>query len=337
MKPDALHIIEAAYDVDSDDVTWLKRLAEVTNLAIGGGRGVIANTYDVSLPGPIRIDATESGLKAGFFDFFMGTSKQLDDDYIRRSYLSSTACALTSEFGGWSNLPFVKSGELGHWDVADDLILRGWVPGGIGVTLNCFQPKTPTLSRARRAHLSRLASHVGAGYRLRRKLAERGSKDERVEAILDTNGVVQHAEGAAISNGARTRLKEAVHEMERARGKLRAEDPEQAVVRWQALVGARWSLVDEFREGSRRYIVAYANELKTGAPETVTPRERQVVAYAVAGHWNKLIAYDLGIAPSTVRVLLSRAMAKLGVKSQAELARLVATWPIAKDDTKNGL
>jgi DNA-binding NarL/FixJ family response regulator len=53
--------------------------------------------------------------------------------------------------------------------------------------------------------------------------------------------------------------------------------------------------------------------------DLLTAREREVVQRAVGGHSNKAIAYDLGIADATVRVLLWRAYGKLGVRSRREL------------------
>jgi DNA-binding CsgD family transcriptional regulator len=333
MKADALHVIEAMYDVESDETTWLARLAEVAHAALDSGRGVIANVYDVSSPGPIRVEAASTGLRPGFFEFFMKSSEQLGEEYLRRAYLSSTACSLTSQFGGWYDLPFVRSGELAQWDIADDLVVRGWEPGGRGVTLNFFQPRPSRLSSTRRAHLSRIASHLGAAYRLRRRLGYRTSVEEGAEAILDAKGALHHAAGAAHGAQARERLKQAVAEMEHARGSLRGEDPTAAVKQWKALVAARWTLVDEFQEGSRRYIVAYINELDNRGPDVLTDRERQVATFAAAGHWTKLIAYHLGIADSTVRVLLSRAMSKLGAHSREELARIVSQWPVPPSRT----
>jgi len=53
----------------------------------------------------------------------------------------------------------------------------------------------------------------------------------------------------------------------------------------------------------------------------LTPRERDVVEQVLRGSTNKVIAYDLGIAHATVRVLLHRVMVKLGVQSRVELLR----------------
>jgi DNA-binding CsgD family transcriptional regulator len=331
MKRDPLHVIEAMYDVEAPQKAWLQQLADAADGALGCGRGVIANLYDASRPGPVRIEACASGTPSGFFEFFMGTPRQLDEGYVRSSYFSSTACALTSDFAGWADLPFVKSGAIAAWNIRDDLIVRGWEPGGRGVTLNVFQPQLGGVSAARRTLLARMASHLGAAHRLRRRLDARRKRDRRAEAVLDAKGRVCDAQGDAEQKAARARLSAAVQDMERARGSLRKRKPDIAVERWRALVAARWSLVDEFQEGTRRYIIAYANELTWRGPELLTSRERQVVAYAVAGHWTKLIAYDLGISPSTVRVLLARAMAKLGVRSRDELVRVASAWTLKED------
>jgi DNA-binding CsgD family transcriptional regulator len=90
-------------------------------------------------------------------------------------------------------------------------------------------------------------------------------------------------------------------------------------------VAGRWSLVDQFERDGRRYIVAHENVPRARGPVALTEREKQILAYAVLGHHNKLIAYELGIADSTVRVLMARAAAKLGVRTRADLLRAFAS------------
>jgi DNA-binding NarL/FixJ family response regulator len=53
--------------------------------------------------------------------------------------------------------------------------------------------------------------------------------------------------------------------------------------------------------------------------QRLTQRERQVVVRALRGGANKEIAYDLGLAHSTVRVFMARAASKLGATSRQEL------------------
>jgi len=56
--------------------------------------------------------------------------------------------------------------------------------------------------------------------------------------------------------------------------------------------------------------------------DTLTPREREVMALVVAGHMNKQIAEVLGTVEKTVKVHRARVMDKMRVRSVAELARL---------------
>jgi FixJ family two-component response regulator len=55
----------------------------------------------------------------------------------------------------------------------------------------------------------------------------------------------------------------------------------------------------------------------------LTPREREVLQYVVAGQLNKQIAADLGTVEKTVKVHRSRVMEKMGVRSLADLVRIV--------------
>jgi DNA-binding CsgD family transcriptional regulator len=69
------------------------------------------------------------------------------------------------------------------------------------------------------------------------------------------------------------------------------------------------------------YIVARENVPTPSGPAALTERERQVLRWAKLGHHNKLIAYELGISDSTVRFLITRAAAKLGVHDRVDVLR----------------
>jgi DNA-binding CsgD family transcriptional regulator len=78
-------------------------------------------------------------------------------------------------------------------------------------------------------------------------------------------------------------------------------------------------VVSRFQRGGVRYVVAREDRSAARASESLTAREREVVARVAAGQSTKEVAYELGIADVTVRVLLSRAAARLGVGSRAAL------------------
>jgi FixJ family two-component response regulator len=55
----------------------------------------------------------------------------------------------------------------------------------------------------------------------------------------------------------------------------------------------------------------------------LTPRERQVLTHVVAGRLNKQIAADLGIVEKTIKLHRGRMMRKMGVRTVADLVRMV--------------
>jgi FixJ family two-component response regulator len=56
---------------------------------------------------------------------------------------------------------------------------------------------------------------------------------------------------------------------------------------------------------------------------TLTPREREVMQMVIDGKANKVIAYDLGLSQRTVEIHRAHVMEKMGVRSLAELVRMV--------------
>jgi DNA-binding CsgD family transcriptional regulator len=162
---------------------------------------------------------------------------------------------------------------------------------------------------------------LAAAHRLRATLASAEAGPGAPEAILGRDGKIHHAEGEARSKIALTRLRHSALAISNARGDLRVRDPELAVDEWKGLIAARWTLLDVGETDGRRYLVARQNRPMTQVPSVLTEREQEVVAFAVMGHHNKLIAYNLGISHSTVRVLMSRAAQKLEAHSRADLIR----------------
>src|SRR5258708_29522667 len=140
-------------------------------------------------------------------------------------------------------------------------------------------------------------------------------------AVVTRGGRVEHAEGPAKGKSAREALRDAARRIDRARGKTRA-DTDEALSLWNGLVAGRWSLLDRFDTDGRRYVVVRENAPEVADPRALSERERQVLAYAALGHPLKLTAYELGLSVSSVAQHRSKAMRKLGLRSQADLARL---------------
>lgn len=69
--------------------------------------------------------------------------------------------------------------------------------------------------------------------------------------------------------------------------------------------------------------VELMGQAHTGGEDGLTRREREVVIRVAAGHPNKRVAADLGIAIGTVKQHLHKAYAKLGVSNRVQLSHLV--------------
>ena len=91
------------------------------------------------------------------------------------------------------------------------------------------------------------------------------------------------------------------------------------IVGSEVLNGSR-RVVDVFRAESRLVIVTAPSD-----GEGLSERQLDVCRLAAAGHADKWIGYELGIARSTVATHLAAALSRLGLKARTELA---FAWPL---------
>lgn len=78
---------------------------------------------------------------------------------------------------------------------------------------------------------------------------------------------------------------------------------------------------------SRRQAAAASSGSLKGRLESLTSRERQVMALILAGKFNKVIADELNISMRTVEVHRAKLFEKMGVRTAVELSQLMSGPP----------
>lgn len=91
---------------------------------------------------------------------------------------------------------------------------------------------------------------------------------------------------------------------------------------WSGLVAGRWSIIDHFDGGGRRWLIAARNDRPSPA-RALSSRQAEIAARAATGRSLKIVASELTLSASTVSAHLASAMRKLGVKNRLELVRAV--------------
>lgn len=316
-----IDVIEAAYRIDEPEQSWLDNVLAAAGGLIEQGLGSWAATYDIAPDGAVqmRVPVARNLVGDTTLEAILRAQAGIPPEETARLF-QTTRCGTASQVMGDDYEAKASLAWFEKIGVHDTLGLNFRDPTSTGCMLVSGMPKRDALSTREIAVWSKVAAHVTAGFRLQRARAAGASPESRAAAVLTPAGKVEHAEPAAQTTESRARLREAVLAMEAARGRLRRDAPEEAVDRWRCLVSARWTLLDHFEVGGRRYVVAREN-VALGPPAELTDRERQILSYAALGHHNKLIAYELGIADSTVRVLLARAAAKLGTETRDDTVR----------------
>lgn len=325
-------MIEAAYRLDGDETEWLRGLVARMLPGLDHGLGAYAYTFDLNDPAQLVSRPVAVGP-----DYLAQTVETLHASappgLLVALHRSRRPCATTFEvlsragdrrleeavkhypvsIDGRAPVPFSEI----VWDV---MAVNAANPDGTGVIVAAPLPRPIDITAKDRLRFGRVAAHIAAAHRLRRALAAGAGL---AEAIFAPDGACVHAEGAARPRSAREDLQRAARAIDRARGPL-AQDQDQALGIWRALCAGRWTLLDRFESDGRRFLVARENSPSVPDPLALTLRERQVVAFAALGHTNKLVAYSLGISPSTVSSSLKSAMKKLGLRSRVELVETFA-------------
>ena len=329
---------EAAYDLKLEPDEWLRKLLDAGAPVIDHGLGLFAVTC---MRPPQGASFTIDQLHArsapdDLAERVMRLQSEIPPSLLWR--LSRPAMPKTLSEAAEDDLEALNL-ILRHFDFAKDgLGMSAFDPNGRGVYLIAPLPKVTTLTEKARERWQMLAAHFGAGYRLRRALRKGGPEAATdlplgAEAVIDPNSFrVTDAQGQAKSGDALEALREAALQVDRARGRMRESDPEQALELWKALVRGRWSTVDWFDSDGRRFVLGLPNAPNVTDPRGLTDREMQVVAYVLFGQANKLIAYNLGLSKGRVSTLLRSAMRKMGVQTRSQLISKLHDFGAIRDD-----
>lgn len=321
-EPDALGVVEAGYRWVADDREWLKGLAEAAR-AFAVGAGVAAYTLDLTdgpdIPSFVGVK-TEQDFEArvraftGAFDLETARLMYAPTEFVGNALYRLRRLARARK----------KSvDKLTHGTAISAWALIGGDPRSKSVALvfpasDSVEPDQP-FPRARVLGLA--AAHLGAAVRLRRLATPAQVDGDGTDSILSPTGKVLHAVGDATDKGNRESLVEAVVRRERARGRLRRTDPEEAAQLWSVLVSGRWSIIDFVDRDGKRLLLARRNPVHGPDVLALSDEERDVVWLATLGHSRKYIAYELGLATATVTKRLGSALRKLRIGSRRELLR----------------
>jgi DNA-binding NarL/FixJ family response regulator len=97
-------------------------------------------------------------------------------------------------------------------------------------------------------------------------------------------------------------------------------DPAVALVETlEGILRGRCVVIDRFDANGRRYLVVARCRSEEVHPRALSAREAEVVLLAIRGETHKRIAYELRLSRSSVTKLLRSALAKLQLRSQAQL------------------
>ncbi len=333
MSFDVIGAVEACYAGAADDEAWLSRLL-ATLSPLARGHGVYAQVYRQCQDGSLLVERRRcQDLPPDVPDeldrLFLSAPPEVvrrhwspapPVDYCTRRLLNAPAQV---------ELALRRMRERFH--VKDVLGIFGADVDGrvmaifIGVPGELAQLPPRVVYRLRS-----VAAHLTSGVRLRSALGSAeaevdGAAGPPPEAVLDPAGHALDASGPARDRAARTSLGVAVRLMEKARGRLRRADPDEALQLWRGLVEGTWSLVEHHDTDGKRYLLARRNQPGTQEPTALTRNERSVLAFAAMGHQNKYIGYLLGLSPSAVTSHLRAAQRKLGLSSRNDLIRTFAS------------
>jgi DNA-binding CsgD family transcriptional regulator len=321
---DPIALIESGYEHHADAASWLQRVTEEVVQAVDP-TCLAAVSYVLGSRGPESPKAALSIGRASLQEIEMMVAEGWRASSPENTRVMWEACRKP---GINSLRQILGDGVVDRWlagirdwplplEDSVAVLLSGSQGKPLLLTLACARPLRIRASEHALWH--RIAIHLSAGWRLAGRAATSDAAD--VEAVLTPGGRIEHARGAAATAHAGEALRRATLHIDRARTRRGRADPFAALELWQGLFAGRWSLVEHFDSDGKRFLLARRNDPALADPLALTSRQRQVVFYASLGLSTKEVAYALGLAENTVSAHLSAGLARLRIKSRAELIR----------------
>jgi DNA-binding CsgD family transcriptional regulator len=323
MARELIEIVDAAYGAAGSDQDWVDQVATAAYSALDQGLGISVGTCDASSGDTVRTGVyTQIGCPPGFQGSRL--AQTIPGEHVPSLFGFAPPVVLLSECVETFEFDRFIGPALRPFDIRDIIGIRCIEPSGRGCVIAASLPERRPLPARRRSLLARVAAHVVAGWRLRQKLAgeaESSGVGDYGDAIFDQSGRIVHLADGIDARRDGVKLRAGVERL-RASKQARRLDPDTALELWRALVDGRWSIVQRTDSDGKRFLLARRNAPEVRDIGSLAPREALAAAYAALGHSSKLIAYELGIAESSLSVLLKQAMHKLGAKNRMELALL---------------
>jgi DNA-binding CsgD family transcriptional regulator len=320
--PDVVSLLEALYLLELPRERWLNRVIEASGpfLEPHGALGIGATLFTCPDPFSFKVEnlAVGEGVTERVREAYYAAQFQLGPKFVAESHWNRMWTWSLKLVPGWDEVGPVATGQLGSTGIRDVCCLNAFEPDGTGASLVAGLRSSISPSKRDTVTLALLARHFISAHRLLRRFD--GSVDvTRAEAVLEPGGRVHHATGVARLGHSRTQLRRAVEAIEGARAGRRSRASLESALAWPSQVDGRWTLLDHFDTDGRRFLVAIDNRSQPAKALPLSERESDVVHRALRGCSNKEIAYDLGLAHSTVKVLMARAAAKVGARSRRDL------------------
>ncbi len=325
MNSAGIDLVEAAYRLPHEESDWLEHVLAAGLSTMPHSVFASGITFDRTQNDrrvqirAWRHEGASDEVKSAVMEHAAGIPEEVEREWFRRGLVNTGSCI--SE----ASRQFVEAVASKTKMAGDLLLLNAIEPDGRGAYLAIFLPAPTTLDFHERERWKMLGAHLAAGRRVWRAVesvtAESTALPHGAEAVLDPASCrVTDAAGRGKEQGAAAALRASARQVDRARGRLRRTDPDEALETWLALMRGRWSMVDWFDSDHRRYVLAIPNAPDLGDPRGLSERELQVATYAALGESGKLISYRLGVSKGTVSNALVAAMRKLGVRTKPQLA-----------------